>query len=153
MKKKIILLLLLLTTSVFAKWETVSIKDEFGEDTGLLQMFNFFKEGRISITPPYEAFPSTISISTKNFISNDLKEVTIKFKNEKNELLVTTVYGRGAYVVVMKSLSDKEFDEIINFFKKSKNIKIAIPGYEKNILLNIDSNNFNEIFPLIKNKL
>ena len=85
-----------------------------------------------------------------------MNKVLIKFKlkNENNELLETKGSTYKNNVIVLKSVLPKEFNETINFFEKSKNIRIAIPTEEgKNILIEVDSSNFNEIFSLIKDKI
>lgn len=154
--KKMLLLFLLLTTGIFAQWETIKIKDEFGDETGQFQMFCFsnIEKSTILISPPLKNLPSGILIITNYYFGSESKNINFKLKNENNELLETKGSTYKNNVIVLKSVLPKEFNETINFFEKSKNIRIAIPTEEgKNILIEVDSSNFNEIFSLIKDKI
>lgn len=155
--KKMLLLFLLLTTGIFAQWEVIKIKDEFGDETGQFQMVNYTNKEKstiILISPPLKNLPSSILMSANYYFGSESKNINFKLKNENNELLETKVFTNKYNIFLVKSVSPKEFNEIINFFKKSKNIRIAIPTEEgKNILIEVDSSNFNEIFSLIKDKI
>lgn len=154
--KKMLLLFLLLTTGIFAQWEVIKIKDEFGDETGQFQMVNYTNKEKstILISPPLKNLPSSILMSTNYYFGSESKNINFKLKNENNELLETKVFTHKNNIFLLKSVSPKEFNETINFFEKSKNIRIAIPTEEgKNILIEVDSSNFNEIFSLIKDKI
>ena len=79
-----LLLFLLLTTGIFAQWETIKIKDEFGDKTGQFQMFCFsnIEKSTILISPPLKNLPSSILIITNYYFGSEPKNIKFKLKNE-----------------------------------------------------------------------
>lgn len=149
MKK--VVLFLLLSISIFADWGTVNYTDEFGDEKKENYLIsyenensnvylnitkvktNFLKReknGKITKTKELK-LQHLVSFNFENYIGtfqDNFNEVQVKIKNDKEEILTLNAYtARDGYGLIIKN---ENTQKIIDFIKKSENIKLAFKDFE-----------------------
>ena len=131
MLKKLIgfLAFLLLVISVSAEWKTYEQTDEFGELTGSKYLYNEMENSNFMMNTTNGT--TYFAVIHNTYIETIDNLILVKFINEKKERLELNgfTYDSGhAFLVVMNK-------EAMEYFKKSKDIKISTKDFQEEIFV------------------
>ena len=127
MKKFLLMVVLsvVLSFNLFAAFNVVNIKDEFGDVINYKVAAGYDNTGYNIIRFDGEGYIDIIFGKDYVMTYNDIGQV--KFKNEKGAIISAYFYfENGEYA----TLEGEEVAEVEGFFKKSSTVSIAIVDYE-----------------------
>lgn len=148
MKK--LFIFILLSISIFAKWETIELVDEFQEKSGDVSAITSSGNEFLRIDKYKDTYWVTGLSAQYLGGKGSYDETSIMVKNDKGDLFktkgnVSSSNGSKYYFY------GKDAEKFVEFLKTSNSIKVVVTKYNDGIALSsFDTTEFDVVLPLIK---